>query len=45
MPLASLKEKLPKWIGDSVRQEQQSSFPVKDVYEAVNKVNFVEILN
>jgi hypothetical protein len=37
-PLTSLKEKLPKWIGDSVRQEQANSFTVKEAYEEIIKV-------
>ena len=38
-PMASLKEKLPKWIGDSFKQES-SSFTSKDITETLIQVFF-----
>jgi chromosome transmission fidelity protein 1 len=38
VPLANLKEKLPQWICDSLKQEQQSNN--NQIYENLNKVKF-----
>ena len=38
-PLASLKEKLPQWIGESLRQEQASSFDNKSITDHLVKVS------
>jgi chromosome transmission fidelity protein 1 len=34
-PLASLKEKLPQWIGDSFRQENSATFRNKEIMETI----------
>lgn len=36
--LSNLKEKLPKWIGDSLRQESTTSGTMKQIHEMLTKV-------
>ena len=40
--MASLKEKLPDWIGESFRQENSASFDNKTIMEALVQVIFLK---
>ena len=42
--LASLKEKLPQYIGDSFKQENSASFKNSDIMDTLVKVKFKTVI-